>query len=216
MCYVLTDNNFYIGKDFKGCPTAVTAKDKAFTFRTWSAADNFSRNIPDSLKRYNWQVQDINNKSDDYEIIDIKKFGNPTKSTTLEDENFDICEFFTHTIEVMSQLDRFIANMLSNEQITDLKILDVRHYMRDNDRKLSAIQMQRLGYYLQDLEKERYEYKSKRLIASMFASNIEALKDKNNIDKMNDVVESKYRPKVLDDTDIEYIINKKKDIAFIA
>ena len=47
-------------------------------------------------------------------------------------------------------------------------------------------------------------------------ANIEALKDKNNINKMNDVLTSKYRPKVLDDTDIEYIINKKKDIAFIA
>ena len=44
----------------------------------------------------------------------------------------------------------------------------------------------------------------------------EALKDKNNINKMTDVVTSKYRPKVLDDTDIEYIINKKKDVAFIA
>ena len=71
-------------------------------------------------------------------------------------------------------------------------------------------------WHLQDLEKERYEYKSKRLIASMFGSNIEAHKDKNNINKMNDVVTSKYRPKVLDDTDIEYIINKKKDVAFIA
>lgn len=76
--------------------------------------------------------------------------------------------------------------------------------------------MQRLGYYLQDLEKECYDYKSKRLIASIFANNIDALKDKNNIDKMNDVVMSKYRPKVLDDTDIEYIINKKKDVSFFA
>lgn len=50
----------------------------------------------------------------------------------------------------------------------------------------------------------------------MFANNIEALKDKNNIDKMDNVVTSKYRPKVLDDTDIEYIINKKKENAFIA
>lgn len=31
MCYVLTDNNFYMGKDFKGRPTTVTAKEKAYT-----------------------------------------------------------------------------------------------------------------------------------------------------------------------------------------
>ena len=39
---------------------------------------------------------------------------------------------------------------------------------------------------------------------------------KNNIDKMNEVLTSKYHSKILDDTDIEYIINKKKDISFIA
>ena len=50
----------------------------------------------------------------------------------------------------------------------------------------------------------------------MFANSIDALKNKNNIDKMNDVLTSKYHPKVLDDTDIEYIINKKKDVEFIA
>ena len=75
--------------------------------------------------------------------------------------------------------------------------------------------MQRLGYYLQDLEKERYDYKSKRIIASMFV-NIDTLKDKNNIEKMKDVLTSKYRPKILDDNDIDYIINKKKEFSFIA
>lgn len=172
--------------------------------------------IPIAIKSYNWEVYDLDEGSEDCIMPELKKFGNPTKSTDLEDEDFDICEFFTSIIGIMSQLDRFIANMASNEQIADMKILDVRHYIRDNNHRLSAIQMQRLGYYLQDLEKERYEYKAKRLIASMFANNIDALKDKNNIDKMNDVLTSKYRPKVLDDTDIEYIINKKKDIASIA
>ncbi len=216
MCYVLTDNNFFIGKGFRGRPTAVTTKEKAFTFKTIVAADNFLTCLPGEIKNYNWEVCDLDERNDEFMMPEVKKFGNPTKTTSLEDENFDICEFFTNAVKVMSQIDRFIANMVSNEQIVDMKILDVRHYIRDNNHRLSAIQMQRLGYYLQDLEKERYDYKSKRLIASMFANSIEALKDKNNIDKMNDVVTSKYRPKVLDDTDIEYIINKKKDVAFIA
>lgn len=216
MCYVLTDDNFFIGKDFRERPTAVTAKEKAYTFKTGVSAENFLRCIPDTIKKYNWKVCDLDEYSDEFMPAEIKKFKNPTKVTDLEDENFDICEFFTQTIQVMSQIDRFIANMVSNEQIVDMKILDVRHYIRDNNHRLSAIQMQRLGYYLQDLEKERYNYKSKRLIASMFANSIDALKDKNSIDKMNDVVTSKYRPKVLDDTDIEYIINKKKDIVSIA
>ncbi len=221
MCYILTDNNFFIGKGFRGRPTAVTTKEKAFTFRARISAENFLTCLPDEIKKYNWFVYFWNEdtedeRNEDNMMTEVKKFGNPTKTTTLEDENFDIREFFTNVVEVMSQIDRFIANMVSNEEIVDMKILDVRHYIRDNNHRLSAIQMQRLGYYLQDLEKERYDYKSKRLIASMFASNIEALKNKDNIDKMDSVVTSKYRPKILDDTDIEYIINKKKEIVFIA
>ncbi len=216
MCYAITDNNFFIGKDFRGRPVAVTAKEKACTFKTWVAADNYLGCIPDSIKGYCWEVRDMDKPRDEVTVPEIKKFGNPTKTTVLEDENFDICEFFTQTVQVMSQLDRFIANMVSNEQIVDMKILDVRHYIRDNNHKLSAIQMQRLGYYLQDLEKERYDYKSKRIIASMFSSSMSALKDKSNIEKMNDVLTSQYRPKVLDDTDIEYIINKKKEVCAIA
>lgn len=160
--YVLSDYSFYIGKDFRGRPVAVTSKQKAFTFKTELAADNFLRCLPETLKNYNWEICVIGEC--EMNIPELKKFGNPTKTTKLEDENFDICKFFTDVIDVMSQLDRFVANMVSNEQITDMKILDVRHYIRDNNHRLSAIQMQRLGYYLQDLEKERYEYKSKRLM----------------------------------------------------
>ena len=68
MCYVLTDNNFYIGKDFRGRPTAVTAKDKAFIFKTGVAANNFLRCIPDAIKRYNWIVSDLDERNDDYGI----------------------------------------------------------------------------------------------------------------------------------------------------
>lgn len=227
MGYVLVDGNLYLGKDAKGRPVSVMNKENVNVFKSKVAAENFLNHLPDSVKIYNWQVCRL--KSDDEieleierekylteGLAEIKKFGNPTKTTTMEEEDFDICGFFTDVINVMSQLDRFITNMISNEQIADMKILDVRHYLRDNDHRLSAIQMQRLGYYLQSLEKERYGYKSKRLIASMFLNNIDALKDKNNIHKMNEILTSKYRPKVLDDTDIEYIINKKKEDIFIA
>ena len=211
MCYALTDNYFYVGKDFRGRPIAVTAKEKAHTFKTGDSAGNFLKCLPDSIKKHNWKICNLDEWSDESVMPETKKFGNPTKSTCIEDDNIDICEFFTYVIGVMSQIDRFIANMTSNEEIIDMKILDVRHYIRDNNHRLSAIQMQRLGYYLQDLEKERYDCKSKRLIASLFANSITALKDKNSIDKITDIVTSKYRPKVLDDTDIEYIINKKKE-----
>ncbi len=211
--YVLTSNNFYIGTDYRGCPNTVTSKTNALTFKTRVAAVNYLSCIPCSLKNFNWSISSYDEDTDEIDFVpELKKFGNPTKTTSLEDDDFDICEFFSNTINVMSQLDRFIANMTDKEQITDMKILDIRHYIRNNNHKLNAVQMQRLGYYLRDLEKERYRYKSNRLIASMFASNIDALKDKKNIQKMTDVITSKYNPKILDDNDIEYIINKKKDI----
>lgn len=227
MGYVLVDGNLFLGKDAKGRAVSVMEKENVNVFKSKVAAENFLNHLPDSVKIYNWQVRrldsidelELESEREKYlteGLTEIKKFGNTTKTTTMEDEDFDICGFFTDVINVMSQLDRFITNMISNEQISDMKILDVRHYLRDNDHRLSAIQMQRLGYYLQSLEKERYGYKSKRLIASMFLNNIDALKDKNNIHKMNDILTSKYRPKVLDDTDIEYIINKKKEEIFIA
>lgn len=216
MCFVLTDNNLFIGKDFKGRPITVTSKERACLFKSITAADNYLNCIPETLRQYNWEIYNTTGEDNVHTDNSPKKFGNPTITTSLEDENFDICEFFTQAVQIMSQIDRFIANMTENEQISDMKILDVRHYIRNNNHKLSAIQMQRLGYYLQDLERERYDYKSKRLIASIFANNINALKDKNSITKMNDVLTSIYRPKVLDNTDIEYIINKKKDSSFIA
>ena len=127
-----------------------------------------------------------------------------------QDLNYLVNEENFSKVKRMSQIDKFISNMLFQEETTDMKILDVRHYIRDNNHKLNAIQMQRLGYYLQQLEIERYDYKSRRLIASLFANNINALKDKNNITKMQDILTSQYRPKVLNDSDIDMIINKKK------
>ncbi|MBR4029880.1 MAG: hypothetical protein IKJ06_00575 [Clostridia bacterium] len=213
--YVLKNNEFYVGKDFRDKPIMVTSRVNACKFETENSAGNFLNCLPAAIRNHNWELYDVDRK-DDCIITDIKKFGNHSKTTFMEDESFNIRDFFTVAVEVMSDIDRFISNMSNKEQITDMKILDVRHYIRDNNHKLNAIQMQRLGYYLQDLEKERYKYKSNRLIASMFANNIEALKDKNNIDKMNDIVTSKYNPRILEDSDIEYIINKKKDVEFIA
>lgn len=233
MCYVLTDQQYFIGMDSRGRPTLAMKKKKAHTFKTEDSAKNFLHCIPSTMKQKDWKIYNCNEettfvpdpspetnaqitKKEIAMMPEMKKFGNPTKKTVLESEGFDLIAFFTQVIEVMSELDRFIANMASDEEITDMKILDIRHYIRDNEHKLSAIQMQRLGYYLQSLEKERYQYKANRLIASTFVNSIDALKNKSNIDKMNNIVNSKYRPKVLDDTDIEYIINKKKEIEWIA
>ena len=211
--FVLTDNAYYLGKDFRGRPIAVLSKDKAIYFKTEHAAINCSKSLPNSLRSYLWQVKDMETNfpsANNISYINTMEKTTYTPTTRMEDDNFDICTFFAEVINIMSQIDKFISNMLFQEETTDMKILDVRHYIRDNNHKLNAIQMQRLGYYLQQLEIERYDYKSRRLIASLFANNINALKDKNNITKMQDILTSQYRPKVLNDSDIDMIINKKK------
>lgn len=209
--YLLTDDSYYIGKDFHNRPMIVMDRAKAAEFKNELAALNYLKSIPETLKLRKWQICSVGDGMDNKDDIAGKVYGNITKTTVLEEENFDICDFFTKTIKVMSQLERFIFNMQNNEQVTDMKILDVRHYIRDNEHKLNAIQMQRLGYFLQGLEKERYGYKSKRVIASMFVNSLEELKNTDNIEKMYDVLESKYKPRILEDEDIEEIINKKKD-----
>ncbi len=211
--FVLTNDCYYIGKDFRGRPIPVLSKEKAILFKTEQAAKNCSNNLSSTLKNYMWRVEPVNDTYPENTLTLVtnieKTIYNP--NTRIDDDNFDICTFFSEVINIMSQIDKFISNMTYKEETADMKILDVRHYLRNNNHKLNAIQMQRLGYYLQDLEIERYECKSKRLIASMFANNINALKDVNNIAKMQDVLTSHYRPRVLEDTDIDYIINKKKN-----
>ena len=76
MCYVLTDNNFFLGKDFRERPIAVTSKDKAYIFKTGVAADNFLRNIPNAVKDFNWIKCDLDERDDEYMMPEVKK-GNP-------------------------------------------------------------------------------------------------------------------------------------------
>ncbi|MBR5308522.1 MAG: hypothetical protein IKU43_07110 [Clostridia bacterium] len=218
MCYIITDNVHYLGMDYRGRPSVETKSSEAHEFMSWIGAENFLRCLPDAFRRYKWEIVDLRQCEEEGTVTVDESgkriFGNSTKTTILEADDFDICNFFDKVITVMSQLDRYIANMKDGEQLTDMKILDVRHYIRNNNHRLNAIQMQRLGYYLQELERKRYGYKSGRLIAEMFASNVEALKDKSCIDKMNDIVNSRYHPRVLEDSDIESIINKKKELEF--
>ena len=210
--YIITDGKVFLGKDFKNKAIVISDKKRATEFSSEFAARNFIKNLPVLLKKA-WYIKNDDGFCTEIEYESQFEF---EKVTPMEDKDFDICGFFEQVIDVMSNIDLFINNMAEKESVTDMKILDIRHYIRNNNHKLNAIQMQRLGYYLQELEKERYSYKSNRLIASMFSNNLSALKDKSNISKMREVVSSQYKPRVLDDNDIECIINKKKDIVSIA
>lgn len=218
--FILRDERGYLGKDDFDKPTIVSSYDKAIAFKTSTASRNFLKHIPAILQKTNWCICDCEseyyNEMFGVEEMEGSLFGDEkalffsSRPTPIEEKEIDLYNFFTDVINVMSHIDKYITNMYQNEQTVDMKILDIRHYIRDNSHRLGAIQMQRLGYHLQSLERERYQYKSNRLIASMFANDINALKDKDNIVKMNSVLTSKYNPRVLRDEDIEEIMNTKK------
>jgi len=225
--YLLSDKNFFVGTDINNHPIIVSEKNKAMLFKTEQAARNYLTRLPDVLKINAWHIYNVAeiddcNDCDDADVCDDcetpenadrvpEYYGHSNMPTPFEEEGFDISDFFTDVINKMSHIDKYIMNMESSEHYIDMKILDIRHYIRDNDHRLNAIQMQRLGFYLRELEKERYDCKSNRLIASMFANNINALKDIKCIQKIHSIRNSKYRPKILEDSDIEDIINKKKE-----
>jgi hypothetical protein len=133
-----------------------------------------------------------------------------TGKTALEDEDFDLYEFLHNALNVFSQLENFIENMTYLERETDLKLLDLRHYKRDKRTKLNAIQMQKLAYYEQELERERKEYKTNRILASIFSKDINRIKNRQFVKIIDKIANSEYRYRRLDKGEIEDIISGKK------
>jgi hypothetical protein len=87
-----------------------------------------------------------------------------TGRTVMEEDGFDMPEFMKQAITVFSQLENYVENMAYLEQEVDLKILDLRHFKRDEETRLNAVEAQSLEYYEQELERDRIEYKKTRLL----------------------------------------------------
>lgn len=195
--YVISNgNNRYIGVNNDNIATCVTSLKKALIFSEEKKAINYRENLKSTLRKFNWSVikVDMEKDSDDIENPD-EEFA--YSETELEKSGFDISKFFNETINTISQLRDYANNMGYLEQEDNKKILDVRHYIRDERIKLNAIQMQRIGYFLQQLEKERYEHKSNRMIAEIFLSDLSRLENISYIDEIKNIKESQYNPRVL-------------------
>ena len=90
------------------------------------------------------------------------------------------------------------------------KILDVRHYKRDINTKLSAVQLQRLEQFEIQLERERYECKSNRMIAEIFLTDLGRLENVNYLEVIRNIKESEYKPEILTYELLDEIVGKKK------
>ena len=212
--YVLkrSGSSVYIGTDpVTNKPTTVQIVKKAKQFENFEKASNYKECLKNTLKKFNWDIVNIDtgdtSKNADKEELLIDEF--TYIPTDLESEDFDVVEFFKNTVKILSQSKQFIKNMECKENECNMKILDIRHYIRDENHKLNAIQMQRLGYCLRDIEKQRYKYKMNKLIALEFIDDMDKLKQPDSIMTIQNLISTPYKPRILSDSEIESIINNK-------
>ena len=70
--------------------------------------------------------------------------------------------------------------------------------------------MQKIGYFLRQLERERYEHKSNRMIAEIFLSDLKRLENINYIEVVKNVKESEYVPEILTYEMLDEIVGRSK------
>ena len=207
--YLLSNGHCYIGVNKDNVATSVSNVGNALTFTEEKKAANYRDNLKSTLKKFNWQIVKI---EDDTKNIDVVKNVEEYQytETDLEKNNVNITDFFNNAIKTISQLKSYADNMGHLEKEYNQKILDVRHYKRDVNTKLSAVQLQRLEQFEIQLERERYECKSNRMIAEIFLTDLNRLENINYIEVVKNIKESEYKPEILTYELLDEIVGKKK------
>lgn len=208
--YVLSNGHSYIGVNGENIATSVSNVKKALSFSEEKKASNYRDNLKSTLRKFNWQIvkieEDIETDRVENEECDTHTY----VETQLEKSGFNISEFFDNAVNTVSQLRDYANNMNFLEQEYNKKILDVRHYKRDIKTKLSAIQLQRLEQFEIQLERERYECKSNRMIAEIFLTDLKRLENTKYIEVVRNIKESEYKPEILTYEMLDGIVGKKR------
>ena len=208
--YYLYNGHSYIGIDSVNTATSVTNIKKALSFSDERKAINYLDNLKTTLRKFNWQVVKVEDETENIEqnCENVREY--IYEETQLEKSGFDISKFFNEAIETVSQMRDYANNMGYLEKEYDKKILDVRHYKRDINTKLSAIQLQRLEQFEILLERERYECKSNRMIAEIFLDDLNRLENVKYLEVVRNIKESEYKPRILTYEFLDEIVGKKK------
>lgn len=208
--YYLYNGHSYIGTDAVNTATSVTNIKKALSFSDERKAINYLDNLKTTLRKFNWQVVKVEDETENIEqnCENVREY--IYEETQLEKSGFDISKFFNEAIETVSQMRDYANNMGYLEKEYDKKILDVRHYKRDINTKLSAIQLQRLEQFEILLERERYECKSNRMIAEIFLDDLNRLENVKYLEVVRNIKESEYKPRILTYEFLDEIVGKKK------
>lgn len=208
--YYLYNGHAYVGLDSNNTATCVTNIKKALSFSDEQKAINYLDNLKSTLRRFEWNIFEVNNEVED-DRQDCKTDEDYTyEETELEKSGFNISDFFNDAITILSQLKVYAGNMRYLEKEYDKKILDTRHYKRDKNTKLSAVQLQRLEQFEIQLERERYECKSNRIIAEIFLSDMSRLENVEYLDVVRNVKESEYKPKILTYELLDNVVGKQR------
>ena len=128
------------------------------------------------------------------------KYDNPYiyhGETALEKElsmnDIGIGNFFKMVIDCVSDREAYIENMEYLIKEYDLKILDVRHFIRDEDTKLGTVAMSRISYLLQYYERQRAICKRNRNCAKLFQYHVERFKNRKYMKVIDRITNSKYK-----------------------
>ena len=214
--YLLSNGHSYIGVDSNNTATSVSNIKKALLFADEKKATNYLENLKTTLKKFNWQIIKVEDETENIEK-NCENIGEYTYvETELEKSGFDISKFFNEAIETVSQLRDYANNMGYLEREYNQKILDARHYKRDINTKLSAVQLQRLEQFEIQLERERYECKSNRTIAEIFLNDLSRLENTKYLEVVRNVKESEYKPEILTYELLDEIVGKKKKVKGVA
>lgn len=128
------------------------------------------------------------------------KYDNPYTyhgETALEKElsmnDIGIGNFFKMVIDCVSDREKYIENMEYLIKEYDLKILDVRHFIRDEETKLGTVSMSRISYLLQYYERQRAICKRNRNCAKLFQYHVERFKNRKYMKVIDTIMNSKYK-----------------------
>ena len=162
-------------------------------------------------------INDVLTELDDYyeDYQRNPKYDNPYTyhgETALEKElsmnDIGIGNFFKMVIDCVSDREN-IENMEYLIKEYDLKILDVRHFIRDEETKLGTVSMSRISYLLQYYERQRAICKRNRNCAKLFQYHIERFKNRKYMKVIDKIANSKYKYRRLSK---EYLENYAKGV----
>lgn len=183
--YIIKKGDYYV-RVVNSVPTVVTTLDKATTFKAGEA----ERYIKNQVKK------------SDRTLYNIEAVSIPVKQPKISDppepefKKTSVISELKKIKDSMGKLSDRQHMYMDKLQYYDDVILDIRHYIRDENTRLNACQAANVLYRLQRIERKRAEVKCElKRIYQVFDS------IDNAISVANEFHYTPYKPRVIDDMD---------------